>query len=147
MDLSLRERLKEYEGTKAYQTKLGYYRDGTFRVYKDSLGKNTIGYGHLVLPGENYSRGLTESEADNLLDKDIEIARTGVKTLGIFAPDIEEYLIIMVFQLGLAGVKKFKKLLKAAVTGNRTEMKVQARDSLWYKQTPNRVKAMDSILK
>ena len=45
--MNLRERLKEYEGTKAYQTKLGYYRDGTFRVYKDSLGKNTIGHGHL----------------------------------------------------------------------------------------------------
>ncbi|WP_368894189.1 glycoside hydrolase family protein [Kluyvera ascorbata] len=145
--MNLRERLKEYEGTKAYQTKLGYYRDGTFRVYKDSLGKNTIGYGHLVLPGENFSRGLTETEADNLLDNDIQIARTGVKTLGTFAPDIEEYLIIMVFQLGLVGVKKFKKLLAAAATGDRTEMKVQARDSLWYKQTPNRVKAMDSILK
>lgn len=145
--MNLKERLKEYEGTKAYQTKLGYYHDGKFRVYKDSLGKDTIGYGHLVLPGENFSRGLTEEEADILLDRDIEIARTGVKVLGTFPADIEEYLIIMIFQLGLVGVKKFKKLLAAASTGNRTEMKLQARDSLWYRQTPNRVKAMDSILK
>ena len=145
--MELKERLKEYEGTKAYQAKLGYYRNGLFHIYKDSLGKDTIGYGHLVLPGENFQRGLNDIEAENLLDKDIVIARTGVKSLGTFAPDIEEYLIIMVFQLGLQGVKKFRKLLSAAANGDRTEMKVQARDSLWYKQTPNRVKAMDSILK
>lgn len=145
--MNLKERLKEYEGTKAYQTKLGYYRNGLFHVYPDSLGKDTIGYGHLVLPGENFKCGLDDLEADNLLDKDITIARTGVKSLGTFAPDIEEYLIIMVFQLGLQGVKKFRKLLAAAGKGDRTEMKVQARESLWYKQTPNRVKAMDSILR
>ena len=145
--MNLKDRLKEYEGTKAYQAHMGYYRNGLFRVYKDSLGKETIGYGHLVLPGEDFRNGLDDIEADKLLDKDIAIARNGVKTLGTFAPDIEEYLITMVFQLGINGVNKFRKLLAAAAKGDRTEMKVQARDSLWYKQTPNRVKAMDSILK
>lgn len=47
--MDLVNKLKEYEGTKAYQTKLKYFREGKFYPYKDSRGYLTIGYGHLVL--------------------------------------------------------------------------------------------------
>lgn len=35
-------------------------------------GADTIAYGHKMLPGESFSDGLTESEAEDLLQKDIE---------------------------------------------------------------------------
>lgn len=41
--MDLKCRLKEYEGTIAYQTKLGYFRNGKFFPYSDSLGFRTVG--------------------------------------------------------------------------------------------------------
>jgi lysozyme len=43
-------------------------------LYKDSNGNWTIGYGHLVLPGENFSAGLTEPQATVLLQDDMNKA-------------------------------------------------------------------------
>jgi lysozyme len=34
--------------------------------YLDCTGKGTIGYGHLILPGENFEAGITQDEADQL---------------------------------------------------------------------------------
>ncbi len=34
-------------------------------------GSDTIAYGHKLLPGEDFSKGLTDSEAERLLEKDI----------------------------------------------------------------------------
>lgn len=39
----LKARLKEYEGTKEYQAKLKYFKNGKFYPYADSLGFRTIG--------------------------------------------------------------------------------------------------------
>ena len=40
--------------------------------YDDGAGNATIGYGHLVLAGEDFSGGLTEAEAIKLFEKDVE---------------------------------------------------------------------------
>jgi len=42
----IKERIKQHEG----------FRD---TVYSDSLGFATIGYGHLVLPSDNFVEGVT----------------------------------------------------------------------------------------
>lgn len=146
--MNLKDRLKEYEGTKQYQSKLKYFRNGKFYPYPDSLGKMTIGYGHLIMPGENFSTGIAEAEADALLEKDIAKAVTQVQALGLDVPDDwNDFLIIMSFQLGLAGVRNFRKMLTALRVGNYPEAVRQAKDSLWYRQTPNRVNDMISKLK
>lgn len=144
----IKERLRIYEGSLDYQRHKGYYRSGKFYVYKDSEGFNTIGYGHLVLKGEDFSNGLTPIEADILLAKDIEKAKAGLRTLnlGVLPRDIEDYLIIMVFQLGLGGVKQFRKLLKAVAAADREGIRREAVDSKWYRQTPNRVIDMNNQL-
>ncbi|EIW1680249.1 MULTISPECIES: glycoside hydrolase family protein [Klebsiella] len=146
--MDLKCRLKEYEGTIAYQTKLGYFRNGKFFPYSDSLGFRTVGYGHLIKPGENFSTGLSPNDAEALLDKDIAVARTGLSTLrlGTLPADIEDYLVIMIFQLGVNGVSKFRKLLAAAKAGDRNGMRRESVDSLWYRQTPNRVRDMNNQL-
>jgi lysozyme len=42
------------------------------RVYHDEAGNSFVGYGHKVLPGEDFSRGITEAEAMALFAKDVE---------------------------------------------------------------------------
>lgn len=147
--MNLKERLAIYEGTKEYQATKGYFKNGKFWVYKDSLGYPTIGYGHLVQKGENYSNGLIPIDADILLAHDIDRATKQLSTLnlGVLPQDIEDYLIIMLFQLGLGGVQKFKKLLAAAKAHDRAGIRHESVDSLWYRQTPNRVKDMNNQLK
>ena len=40
-------------------------------IYKDAAGLPTIGVGHLIRKGEDFSKGLTTSEAMDLLAKDL----------------------------------------------------------------------------
>ncbi|BBW22637.1 MAG: glycoside hydrolase family protein [Enterobacter sp.] len=143
----LKTRLKEYEGTKAYQAKLKYYRNEKFYPYADSLGFQTIGYGHLITRGESYPDGITEVQAEELLDHDIMIAQHNLDTLDIWLPnDWRDFMVIMIFQLGLAGVCKFKLMLKALKEKNYPEAIKQAKNSRWYQQTPNRVDQMIAAL-
>ncbi|ENV4137228.1 glycoside hydrolase family protein [Escherichia coli] len=144
----LKTRLKEYEGTKEYQTKLKYFRNGKFYPYTDSLGFSTVGYGHLIQRGEDFSTGITENEADQLLSRDLAKVHVQVQTLGLTLPDDwNDFLVIMVFQLGITGTLKFKKMICALQARNYSEAIKQAKDSLWYKQTPNRVDSMIAVLK
>jgi GH24 family phage-related lysozyme (muramidase) len=41
------------------------------KPYDDGAGNSTIGYGHMVLPGEDFSGGITEAEAIELFEKDV----------------------------------------------------------------------------
>jgi GH24 family phage-related lysozyme (muramidase) len=42
------------------------------RVYHDEAGNSFVGYGHKLLAGEDFSRGITEEEAQTLFEKDVE---------------------------------------------------------------------------
>ncbi|MEP9046430.1 glycoside hydrolase family protein [Enterobacter hormaechei] len=141
--MDIKTRLIDYEGSRAYQTRMGYFRNNKYYPYKDSEGFLTVGYGHKVLSNENFNNGINEIEALRLLDKDIAIAESQLDKLKLTIPkDWEEFLIIMIFQLGLSGTMKFKKMIQALRDANYTEAVKQAKDSLWYRQTPNRVNAM-----
>lgn len=143
--MDLIEKLKVYEGTKAYQMTKGYYKDGKFRVYKDSLGYDTIGYGHLVKSGEDFSNGISESEANALLLKDVGNARVEVAQMKLDLPadsGWNDFMILMVFQLGITKTNQFKKFLYALRTKNYATAVIEVKDSLWYRQTPNRVNQM-----
>lgn len=48
------------------------------KVYKDVAGKDTIGIGHLVQPGEDFSKGISDTEAHNILAQDLASARAAV---------------------------------------------------------------------
>lgn len=41
-------------------------------MYLDSAGNPTIGYGHLIKPGENFDKGITEKRATALLAQDVK---------------------------------------------------------------------------
>ena len=145
------DRVKQNEGSQLYQAKKGYFKNVKFWVYKDSLGYPTIGYGHLVVKGEDFSNGLTEDQAHALLIKDCGTAFESAKFIadkyGIDAPEsIQEMLVEMVFQLGKGGVLKFKKFLTALSSNDYARAIVEVKDSTWYKQTPNRVNGHIAVL-
>lgn len=141
--MDIKSRLIEYEGSRVYQTRMGYFKYNKFYPYKDSEGFLTVGYGHRVLQSENFDNGITEDEALRLLDKDIAIAESQLSKLNLSIPkDWHDFMIIMVFQIGLSGTMKFKKMIQALRDANYNEAVKQAKDSLWYRQTPNRVNAM-----
>ena len=48
--------------------------------YADQAGHETIGCGHKIQPGENYSKGITEAQAHSLLEKDAQGAVNAVNS-------------------------------------------------------------------
>ncbi|HHA1271511.1 TPA: glycoside hydrolase family protein [Enterobacter mori] len=148
--MDIKQRLINYEGTKEYQKVKGYFKQDKFWMYKDTEGYWTIGYGHKVLPNEmeKYKNGISAMDADLLLAWDIDRTKKDLATLGLSTPDDwEDFLIIMTFQLGLGGVKKFKKMIEALKQCQWSEAVKQAKDSLWYRQTPTRLNDMIKELK
>lgn len=150
-DAELINDIKTLEGNIAYQTKLGYFKNGKFVVYKDSLGYPTIGYGHLVGPKENFSAGLTEAQADALLAKDL--ASTVNDAASIYSQykmtgdrKLQMVLTQMVFQMGKTKVLQFTGTLSSMAKGDYKAAAKGIRNSLWYKQTTSRAEKMARIL-
>lgn len=143
--------VKIYEGSKEFQASKGYFKNGKFWVYKDSLGLPTIGYGHLVRSGENFSAGLTEAEAEALLVKDARNAYNDAKSIyeqyGMKGPEaLQRVLWQMVFQMGKSSVLNFRKALIAMGAGDYRTAGKEMRDSKWYRQTTSRAEKMARIV-
>ena len=122
------------------------------KVYKDTLGKRTIGYGHLCV--EDWwedDKEYTQAELERIFDKDFDKAKEGASKLyeGCEINDTAKGVIIeMVFQLGTTGVSKFKNMWKALkeTPPNYSVAKIEMLDSRWAKQTPNRAKELSDTI-
>ena len=115
--------------------------------YKDQLGFLTIGYGHLILSNEKnlLYKKINKTDLENIFIKDFNKALKNYNIyLRNFSSNIseKELLIEMIFQIGIKGVLKFKNLLKNMNQGNKHLVCFEMMDSLWYKQTPKRVKKL-----
>ena len=131
----LLESVKRHEG----------YRN---KVYLDTLGKRTVGVGHLCV--ENFWEDGKEYDEDflmGILEKDLQSAIDQAddmcKNLTI-SDDAKIIIIEMIFQLGGTGVSKFTKMWQALQQDppDYAEASVQMLDSRWAKQTPNRAQEM-----
>tara|TARA_R100000900_G_scaffold93554_1_gene72670 strand:- start:537 stop:968 length:432 start_codon:yes stop_codon:yes gene_type:complete len=135
----LKKRIREHEG----------FRD---TPYLDSLGKATIGYGHLITDEDEFENGkqYTKDELLKLFDKDFAKAEMGADQLvgHIQELHIEAKNIIteMIFQLGTQGVRNFRKMISALEAKNYHEAHLQMLDSLWNAQTPNRCQSLAKIM-
>ena len=134
----LLESVKKHEG----------YRN---KVYLDTLGKRTVGVGHLCV--EDFwedDKEYEESFLMTILEHDLQTAIKGAKDLmsenGCMDIDeiAEEIIIEMVFQLGKTGVSKFKNMWKALSGLDYSTAASEMLDSRWAKQTPNRAQAMSA---
>lgn len=117
------EQIKKHEGYKQYP----YYCTG---------GKLTIGYGRNL--EEN---GINEEEAEELLAKDVQNARAGVKR----RIDIrrcnearQAVLVNMAFNLGVTGLMGFKKMIASVERGDYEQAALEMLNSRWASQVPSR---------
>ena len=137
----LLESVKKHEG----------YRN---KVYLDTLGKRTVGVGHLCV--EDFWEDDKEYEEKFLMDileADLQNAIKGAKDLmsenGCMDMDevAEEIIIEMIFQLGKTGVSKFKNMWKALSGLEYSAAADQMLDSRWAKQRPNRANGMADVMR
>ena len=120
------------------------------KPYKDQLGFLTIGYGHLILSKEKHliENKQTKTDLEKIFIKDftsvVKIFNKSLKN-NTFNKKDEELLIEMVFQIGVVGVIKFRNLLVNMRKRNKHLVCFEMMNSLWYNQTPNRVKKLIEI--
>jgi len=89
-------------------------------------GSDTIAYGHKIQSGEDFSGGLTDSQAEDLLKKDIEKAKIQInkELKGTkLTPKQEEMFIDFVFNMGT--LKKFPKFVQATLKNDESGINTQ----------------------
>jgi len=116
------------------------------KPYYCSEGKLTIGYGRNL-----EARGIRQSEADMMLKNDLKEVVADLKRRLPFFDGLnaarKRALVNMGFQLGVPGLLKFKKMLKAVEDGDWELAEKQALASQWAQQTPNRAKKIAARLR
>jgi len=125
-------------------------------VYLDSLGKKTVGIGHLVQPHEmeRFAEGveIPMDEIMEIFEMDLNRAAAGADMLiedniGHELPQhVGEVILEMVFQLGTTGVSKFKKMWKNMRVKKWKEAAEEMKDSRWHSQTPKRCEHLSEIV-
>jgi lysozyme len=138
---------------------LEYDEGKKLRVYRCTKGFRTVGIGcnldadpHLGILGKRLKVGdpISQSECEALFDYDYLKVVNGIKQkmyfFGDLLPKYQVVIINMVFQMGINGVLKFKGTLQAMQNKNDAEVVRRMKNSLWYKQTPNRANRMIAII-
>lgn len=77
------------------------------KVYLDAIGLPTIGYGHLIKPGESFTK-ITQKEAEELLKSDAQIFVDGVNKLLEVSVSQNQFdaLVSLAFNIGLGNFEK-----------------------------------------
>lgn len=125
----------------------GYRRE----IYKDSVGKPTVGYGFLVValsPDElKLNGGKAEPMSREVAEKILNLKVSKLKKrvfqclpwLESKPQNVQDTLIEMAYQLGLAGLMSFRHTLGCIEAGDYAQAARNLRASLLYRQTPRRV--------
>ena len=135
----VKNRIKKHEGFVA-------------KVYLDSLGKATIGYGHLLTEDDDFVEGVIYDKdiLEELFDKDFNVAVQGMEDLTSdldIVPAAKGIIIEMIFQLGKGGVSKFKKMFESLKNNDYIGAAEQMINSAWYRQTPSRCEELSNLMR
>ena len=124
--------------------------------YKDSLGKSTIGFGHLLVEDDKLYKQqingkrlcINGHDAIKQLREDYNHAYNSVVSEYPWAEgDVRLVLVNMTFQLGVTGVSKFKLALLHLKEQDYDSAAAEMLESTWARQTPNRaVKLVGRIM-
>ncbi|QPB12443.1 baseplate hub structural protein / lysozyme R [Providencia phage PSTCR6] len=140
--------------------------------YRDSLGYPTIGIGHLIkqvtsftndqvnswlssLVGRKVVNGkITMDEVSKIFQDDLKKMQEGIKKNPTIAPVYNKVnrsrqmaLENMAFQMGVGGLAKFKKVLGYMLEEEWEKAYLQAKQSLWYRQTKGRAARVSLIIR
>ncbi|MDA1210218.1 MAG: glycoside hydrolase family protein [Bacteroidetes bacterium] len=127
---NLKEEIKKEEG----------YR---LEVYTDTEGFPTGGYGHKIIDGEEIPT--TKEGWEELFEKDFARAcEGGMNICGDWdiKDEAKAIIIHMVYQMGEAGVRNFKRALSHLFNQEYSLCAAEMLNSRWANQTPNRAKRL-----
>ena len=77
------------------------------KSYICSAGKRTIGYGHVILPDDNIIEPITEDQAEDILEKDVNVAENAINKY-VKVPLTQnqfDALVCFVFNIGKTNFK------------------------------------------
>ena len=118
--------------------------------YMDSRGFPTIGYGHLIEPGESMPNRISQQKADELFDEDY----THHKAAAMRIPGYDKAnamqkaaLIDLTFNMGPAWADDFPKFKQAFAAGNYEQAGNELIDSAYYSQVGRRGPTIVNLIK
>ena len=115
------------------------------RVYKDTLGIDTIGYGFAIkdlVLDEDISEMILERKLEALIER----VNKRFDFVECLPDEAQEVIYEMCYQLGVTGVSKFKKTLLYLENEEFNMASKEMLDSKWSRQTPNRAKRLSDII-
>lgn len=118
-------------------------------VYKDSLGFDTIGYGFLIdaRKGVGLPHAVAEFWLRHAVKERLEELQRLWPAFKDQPADVRRAVGNMAYQLGPAGVVKFKRMLAALEAGDRATAAEEALDSEWHSQTPERAERVARLIR
>ena len=127
------EQIKKHEGFRS-------------KVYKCSLGYDTIGYGFAIKDLE-----LDKDIADQILMRKVYELICKIQDKFRWYDDLpqeaQDVVANMCFQLGVTGFSKFKKTIALLKAHKFKKASIEMLDSKWALQTPNRAEELSLILR
>ena len=115
------------------------------RVYKDTLGIDTIGYGFAIkdlVLDEDISEMILERKLEALIER----VNKRFDFVECLPEEAQEVIYEMCYQLGVTGVSKFKKTLAYLAHHEFKLASKEMLDSKWARQTPNRANKLSDIM-
>ena len=115
------------------------------RVYKDTLGIDTIGYGFAIkdlVLDEDISEMILKRKLEALIER----VNKRFDFVECLPEEAQEVIYEMCYQLGVTGVSKFKKTLLYLENEEFNMASKEMLDSKWARQTPNRAKRLSDII-
>ena len=114
------------------------------KVYQDTVGIPTIGY------GRNLQKGISQIEAEFMLDNDLEDAIDAAKGLfknfDFISPARQEVLIEMAFNLGASRLAGFRNMIAAVEAGEWKKAADEMKNSRWAVQVKGRANELAQIM-
>lgn len=112
--------------------------------YKCPTGHLTIGYGH------NLENGISKEAAEFILQEDLAHAERAVKDAFPWwwkLDDARQFVMVdMAFNMGLAGLKGFKKMITAVEQGDYQTAAKEMLASKWAAQVDRRAVELSKIM-
>ncbi len=137
LDKFSRAMIKEHEGLK-------------LKKYKDNLGFTSIGYGHLVQPGEQIPNEISKAYAEQLFNKDYKHhkrAAQGIPGYKNLSLQQKAAMIDLTFNMGPQWTNEFPLMMAALQKKDYNTAAAELKNSLYYNQVGRRGVNSVSLMK
>lgn len=115
------------------------------KIYKDTAGKNTVGYGRNL-----DDNPLTRAEASYLLQNDLKKTRKQARQFPFYDrmnSARKNVILNMVYNLGIRSFTGFRRMITALSVQDYETAAVEMLDSKWAGQVGDRSKRLAEIMK